>query len=213
MRMIRNSLLIFLLLLFAFFSYSQENDFQTWNSVKLNTKIYKRTDISLKNGVRFKENSTILDKIFLDIKGTHRVKKTDISFSLGYRISKEFNTASSLFQSRYYLDASNKYKYERWRFLLRERLQYQGNNYGYTFLHRQKLRASYNVRKTPFEPFVALESFMDIFYLQKIRYTLGFSHSFLDEIDIDIFYRLQQEVNTNKPESLYIVGVSLGYKL
>lgn len=212
MRKIQNS--SFLLLFFVFSAYSQENDFQSWNSIKITKKIYKRTDLSIKQGFRFRENASLVSKNFTDLKISNRIKKTDLSLSLGYRLSNEFDlNASNEFEHRYYLDVSSKHKYKRYRFLLRERLQYQGNNVSYQPLYRQKLEASYNVRKTPFKPFLAFEYFFDFDKFEKLRYTLGFSYPILKDIDLDIFYRIQDEINANNPEDLYILGISLNYKL
>ena len=79
MKTIRNSFL--LLFICTISAYSQQNDFQNWSSIKITKKIYKRTNFSLKQGVRFRENASLISKNFTDVKVSHRLKKTDFGIS------------------------------------------------------------------------------------------------------------------------------------
>ena len=108
MKTIRNS--IFLIFIFSFSAFSQQNDFQNWTSFKLSQKVYKRTNISVKEGLRFRENSSLLSKTFTDVKLSHRIKKTDLEFSAGYRFSDEYDIDfSSEYKHRYYFDFSSRF--------------------------------------------------------------------------------------------------------
>ena len=161
MKTIRNSLL--LLLICTLSAYSQQNDFQSWSSVKISKKIYKRTNISVKEGIRFRENSSLISKNFTDLKISHRIKKTDFEVSVGYRFSNDFDLdLTSENKHRYYFDFNSKYKYKRFKISFRDRVQYQGNISGFSTLFRQKVDVSYNVRKTPFEPFLQFEFFINM---------------------------------------------------
>ena len=65
-----------------------------------------------------------------------------------------------------------------------------------------------------FEPFFQFESFISVnAEFEKLRYTLGFDCPIVKDLDLVIFYRIQQDLNTNNPEYLYILGTSLNYKL
>jgi len=210
--MIRNSFL--LLFICTFSAYSQQNDFQNWSSIKITKKIYKRTNLSIKEGIRFRENSSLISKNFTDIKISHRIKKTDFEISVGYRFSNDFDLdLSSDNKHRYYSDFTSKYKYKRLKISLRDRVQYQGNTSDYSTLFRQKLDVSYNVRKTPFEPFLQFEFFMNMDEFEKLRYTIGFSQPIFKDLNANLFYRIQQTLNTDNPENLFILGTSLSYKL
>ena len=48
---------------------------------------------------------------------------------------------------------------------------------------------------------------------EKLRYTIGFSQSIFKDLNADLFYRIQQTLNTNNPENMFILGTSLSYKL
>ena len=213
MKTIRNSLL--LLFICSLSAYSQQNDFQSWNSIKIGKKIYKRTNLSVKEGIRFRENSSLISKNFTDVKISHRIKKTDFEVSVGYRFSNDFDLDfSSENKHRYYSDFSSKYKYKRFKISFRDRVQYQGNISGFSTLFRQKVDVSYNVRKTPFEPFLQFEFFMNMNEeFEKLRYTIGFSQPIFKDLNADLFYRIQQTLNTDNPENMFIIGTKLSYKL
>ena len=211
--MIRNSFL--LLLICTLSAYSQQNDFQSWNSIKISKNIYKRTNLSVKEGIRFRENSSLISKNFTDVKISHRIKKTDFEVSVGYRFSNDFDLDfSSANKHRYYSDFISKYKYKRLKISLRDRVQYQGNTLGFSTLFRQKLDISYNVRKTPFEPFLQFEFFINMDEeFEKLRYTIGFSQPIFKDLNADLFYRIQQTLNTDNSENMFILGTKLSYKL
>lgn len=204
-----------LLFIFCFSGFSQQNDFQSWSSIRFSKKIYKRTNIFIKEGIRFRENSSILSKLYTDIKVSHRIKKTDLKLSFGYRISDSYKVDfSNEYVNRFYVDYSKEYKYNRFIFNLRERLQYQGNKESYSPLFRHKLEAAYNIRKTPFEPYLQFEYFLNFSEeFEKLRYTLGFSYPIHKKVNTNLYYRIQKELNKSNPEQIFILGTSLSYKL
>ena len=82
MRIIQNS--IFFLLFFSLTAFSQGNDFQTWYSISLNKKVLKKTNFSIKSGLRPRENSSLFSKQFTDFRIKRKYNK-HFSFSFGYR--------------------------------------------------------------------------------------------------------------------------------
>ena len=211
----RKTLSSFFLFIFSFSGLSQQNDFQSWSSVRLSKKIYKRTSVYLKEGIRFRENSSIISKLYTDIKVSHRIKKTDLKFSMGYRISNTYRfDLTNEFINRFYVDYSSEYNYNRFIFNSRERIQIQGNKESYSPLFRHKLEASYDVRKTPFEPYFQFEYFLNFSEeFEKLRYTLGFSYPIHKKVNTNLYYRIQKELNRSNPEQIFILGTSLSYKL
>ena len=235
MRIIQNSIL---LLLFSTLSVlSQENDFQTWYSVastvdfnivqvpnQLNTKTKRKGSITFKQGYRLRENSSLLSKQFSDFRFKLMLNKR-LSFAMGYRYSTDWNTpleSRTLLlypyvynKHRYYSDIIVKKKLKK-RFLVysRSRYLYQGNSFEYNSVIREKVGISYNIRKTKLEP----ESSVECFYtwnesIDKIRYTLLISYPITKSLDFDLAYRIQKEFNVNNPETLFIFGGKLSYKL
>ena len=228
---------IFLLLFFCFSAQSQENDFQTWHSVsstidftvilvpdQLFTKTKRKGSITFKQGYRFRENSSLLSKQYSDLRFKLTLNKR-VSIALGYRYSanwdKPLESITLLFypyvynKHRYYSDIVIKKKIKK-RLLvyLRSRYLYQGNMFKYTGIIREKVGASYNIRKTKLKP----ESSVEYFYtwnesIDKIRYTFLISYPFTKNLDFDLTYRIQQEFYVNNPETLFIFGGKLSYKL
>ena len=205
---------IFLLLFFPFFSVAQENDFQTWTSVSASKKLIKKTDLIVKQGARFRENSSVKSKLFTDIRIKRKYNK-HFSFAVGYRFSNDWNKRLILSQkNRFYSDFYYKDKLKK-RFLLdlRARWQTQGNFEEYSSLFRQKSIVAYNIRKTKLEPSFAIEYFLNIesILVDKLQYTFGISHPITKDLDAEIAYRIQQEYYVNNPETLYIFEGKLSY--
>ena len=104
MRIIKNS--IFLLLFFSLSAFAQENDFQTWYSVSLKKKIIKKTDLTVKTGLRLRENSSLYAKQFTDVKIKRKYSKR-ISYAVGYRyinrwdITLKISNQNRWFESRF----------------------------------------------------------------------------------------------------------------
>ena len=235
MKTIQNS--IFLSLFFSFIASAQENDFQIWCSSsstvdfnvilipdQLFTKTKRKGSITFKQGYRFRENASLLSKQFSDFRIKLMINKR-ISFSLGYRYSTDWRipleSVSLLLypyvynKNRYYSDLIIKKKLNK-RFLvyLRSRYLYQGNIFDYTSIIREKVGITYNIRKTKLDP----ESSVELFYtwretIDKIRYTVLISYPISKNLDVDLSYRIQQDFYVNNPQTLFIFGGKLSYKL
>ena len=63
MKKVRNSLLLLVLTFSS--ALAQENDFQSWYLVAINKKIIKKTSLSIKSGLRLRENSSLYSRHFL----------------------------------------------------------------------------------------------------------------------------------------------------
>jgi hypothetical protein len=212
MRKILNKFILIFILPISVFS--QENDFQTWTSISASKKIIKKTNLIIKQGVRFRENSSLYSKLFTDLKIKSKYNK-HFSFAIGYRFSNDWNKQLELSQkNRVYSDIYYKAKYKK-RFLFdaRARLQTQGNTEGYSATFRHKTALAYNLPKTKLEPSVALEYFLpfDSILIEKLRYTIGISHPITKDLDVELVYRIQQEFYANNPQTLFIFEGKLAY--
>lgn len=213
MKKIQNSIL--LLLLCSFSALSQENDFQTWTSASINKKLIKKTTLVVKSGLRLRENSTLYSKQFTDVRIKRKYNKY-WSFALGYRNATDWNKSfETSVRNRYYADVYFKEKVKKRLYLsVRARQQWQGNRFAYKGVFRQKLALSYNIRKTKLEPSAAVEYFYTAENnVEKLRYTCSLSHPLNKNLDIELGYRIQQEVNTNNPETLFIFEGKIAYDL
>ncbi|HAP31139.1 MAG TPA: hypothetical protein DCR01_04135 [Flavobacteriales bacterium] len=198
----------FILLLFCpFLLIAQEQDFQQWSKIGVSYDLNKDLSVSLDQGIRFRENASLPDVTFSNLSLKYDLIKK-WSVAIGYRYITDFDLSQNTSTShRIHSDINYRKKKKRW--LMKNRLRYQ---YKKNFTLRDKVSLSYNIRKTPLEPFTAFELFFKDSEFKKWRYTLGASYPFLKEFDIDVYYRLQQSFNTNNPKQLHILGLGMEYK-
>ena len=205
---------ILLLVCFPLLVLSQEKDFQTWMSISATKKIAKKTNVLFKEGIRFRENSTIRSKVFSDLRIKRKYNK-HFSFALGYRFSNVWDNRLNLnYNNRIYSDIYYKKKIKK-RFLLNIRARWltQGNINGYSDVFRNKSSISYNIKKTKLQPEFSLEYFyyFDSMTIEKLRYTFILSFPISKNLDTDISYRIEKDIITNKPEILYIIDGKISY--
>ena len=125
MKMIRSKLLILFLL--PIFCIAQEEDFQSWSTITLKQKVSKKFDFYLRSTVRYRENSSIISKAFIDLKIKYKIKK-NMSFAFGYRDIHSWNYRLSRQNTeRFYTDIVLRKKIDRYVFFVRNRLQRQEN--------------------------------------------------------------------------------------
>ena len=197
-----------LLLFCPFLLIAQEQDFQQWSKIGVSYDLNKDLSVSLDQGFRFRENASLPDVIFSNLSLKYDLIKK-WSVAIGYRYITDFDLSQNTSTShRIYSDINYRKKKKRW--LMKNRLRYQYQEENFTL--RDKVSLSYNIRKTPLEPFTAFELFFKDSEFKKWRYTLGASYPFLKEFDIDVYYRLQQSFNTNNPKQLHILGLGMEYK-
>ena len=208
--MIRSKLLILFLL--PVFCFAQEEDFQSWSTITLKKKVSKKVDFYLRNTVRFRENSSIISKAFIDLKVKYRIKK-NMSFAFGYRNIHSWNYKISRQNTeRYYIDIVLRKKIDRYVLFVRNRLQRQGDLNNYNNVFRQRFKLSYNVKGTKLAPAISSEYFYHFTkQLNKLRHSLVLSYPISKKVDCDLGYRFQHEINIASPINLFILDAKLNY--
>jgi hypothetical protein len=192
-----------------FVLFAQEADFQSWSKAEVQYKLHKKLSSSLSQGYRLRENASLPDKGFTTLSLVYKLDK-NLKVGLGYRLNENFDLDQKVsFQNRFFTDVYLRKKSKRW--LFKNRLRYQNQNQKHTI--RNKLGASYNLRKTSLEPFAAAEVFYSLNLISKLRYTLGASYPISKKLSLDLFYRIQDEINIDKPTDLYILGTALKFKI
>ena len=208
-------ILVSIFIFSSFFLFSQENDFQTWNSLSINKKLSKKSNLIYKFGLRFRENSSILSKQFYEVKYKYSILKR-VAFSTGFRYSdnwdkKRINNRSN----RFFLDVLYKDKlHKRLSFSLRNRLQSQGFYYNYNLIFRQKFSLNYNIRKTKFDPSISTEYFYNLDEgIKKLRSGISFTNKITKNLDFDFGYKIQNEFGLTRPNTFYIFECKISYDL
>ena len=208
-------ILVSIFIFSSFFLFSQENDFQTWNSLSINKKLSKKSDLIYKFGLRFRENSSILSKQFYEIKYKYSILKR-VAFSTGFRYSDNWDKKRIINRSnRFFLDILYKDKLnKRLSFSLRNRLQSQGFYYDYNLLFRQKFSLNYNIRKTKFDPSISTEYFYNLDEgINKLRSGISFTNKITKNLDFDFGYKIQNEFGLTKANTFYILECKISYDL
>ena len=213
MRTIQNSILLFLF--FSFTGFAQENDFQTWHSVSLNKKFIKQTNLTIKTGLRLRENSSLYAKQFTDFKIKRKYNKR-ISYALGYRYINKWDIALNISdQNRFYVDVNYKNKFsKRFSYAVRNRLQSQGDFFSYKMTLRQKFALDYNIKKIKLTPIISTEYFLTLEDgINKLRSTIALGYPLAKKLDFELAFRIQQEFYVNNPQTLFIFEGKLAYNL
>ena len=208
-------ILVSIFIFSSFFLFSQENDFQTWNSLSINKKLSKKSDLIYKFGLRFRENSSILSKQFYEVKYKYSIIKR-VAFSTGFRYSDNWDKKRIINRSnRFFLDVLYKDKLnKRLSFSLRNRLQSQGVYYDYNLLFRQKFSLNYNIRKTKFDPSISTEYFYNLDEgINKLRSGISFTNKITKNLDFDLGYKIQNEFGLTKANTFYILECKISYDL
>ena len=204
-----------MLLLSSLSVLSQENDFQSWSTISVNKKVVKKTTLTVKSGLRLRENSTLYSKQFFDTRVKRKFNKS-ISYALGYRYATNWDKELRISNKhRFYGDINYKNKFiKRLSYSIRNRWQTQGDIHGYKITLRQKFLAAYNIRKTKLTPSITTEYFLNLEDgINKLRSTIAVSHPITRNLNFDLAYRIQQEFYVNNPETLFIFEGKLSYDL
>jgi hypothetical protein len=150
--------------------------------------------------------------------------KINKHFSLGanYRFYQNKNSDNN-FQTQHRLSADAEYKHKVNRFSLAYRLRFQnkdedfftGSSNHNLYNIRNKFSLAYNIKKFKLDPYFNVELYRQIedvntSELSKLRWTIGLDYSLKKRGNIDLFYRIDNELNQSYNKDTYILG--LGYK-
>lgn len=207
---------------------SNSDDLETWTSVKLRYKASKKWAFELQEQLRLKENSSVTDQYFTQLTTRYKLTK-NLSLGAGLRYIKRNDTQGKIqgFENhiRYHFDLGYKHKIER--FSLNHRLRFQNKNeLGVSEEEgdfakknfRFKSSVAYNIRKWKLDPKVSAEIFNKSHEggtngFSKYRLTFGTSYNLKKAGEINLYYRMEKELNTSLPEKVNIIGFNYTYAL
>jgi hypothetical protein len=207
-----------IILLFLFFGtivFSQQKDFQWWNKLTIEKKISPRMRISLTDGLRFHENSTQFSKHFNQVNFSYRFTPK-FSSTFSYRlVQKSDKKIGFSIRNRLQLDLAYNTSFRKFSFEFQERFQTQiadinrsvNWNIPTNYL-RTRITVDYKL-VSKFKPFVSSEIFYLIGYdFTNYRLRAGLNYKLNKKNSFSLFYMLDQEINVNKPISVYVLGTS-----
>ena len=216
-------------LLFLFFFliiinniYTQEQDFQLWIGLEATAPIKNGFNISLENEKRFYENASIYGRNQTDLGLGYDINRT-FAISASYRMNYYYPFTELVYlKSRWVSSFYYKPRYKRWRFNVRLRVSNDSETYvpGWfeqRVLHRERFRALYNFRNSPFRVHASAETYFPISYnpfeLRKIRIITGVQIRAIDNHRFGIDYVYDREFNRNNALTAYIIQFSYRYSL
>lgn len=225
MKNIKKSIFIVIFVGAILSTFAQEtvitSDLEQWTSLSISKKINKHWKLSLDQEFRLKHNASEFNIYFTDLGVDYKINKY---FSLGanYRFYQNKNN-DNVFITQHRWSTDLKYKQDIGRFELGYRLRFQnkdedfytsdtGNN---LYNLRNKFSAEYNIRNCKIDPFFSTELYRTInstndTELSKFRWTLGLEYSIKKFGDIELYYRMDNELNLSYDKTTHIIGV--GYK-
>jgi predicted porin len=197
------------------------NDLEMRNSFAISKKINNRWKVSLEEELRFTEDISRFDIFLSDLGVDYKINK-HFSAGLNYRFYQNKNNDGN-FKTQHRLSAAISYKQKFNRFTFKYRLQFQNKDEDFlssgsennVYNLRNKISVDYNIRKFKLDPYFQAELFRKYEtdmnpYFNKVRWTLGASYPITKKSDIQLFYRIDNELNQSYPKNTYILG--LGYK-
>ena len=222
----------FLICVFQFSSFSQQGewievrDFETWTSVGVRLKLDKTWEFGLSEQLRLKENSSVVDAYFTELELNYTgLKRFEVGGGLRYikENDNQGNIQGYEKHFRFNLDLAYKHKWDR--FTFKHRLRYQNKNElgvskeeGDFINHHFRLKTglSYNIKKWKFDPKFSAEIFRHMEEgkenrFDKWRITVGTSYDLKKFGKIDLFYRMEKQLNETYPKTFNIVGLSYIY--
>jgi len=213
-------------LFFSFLGRSQEGDFASWTSVKVEYEPNDDWTFALSANLRFKENVSVVDEYFPQLKIDRRIVK-GLKLAVGGRYIRENDTKGNIqgYENhfRYQLDA--KYKHDVQRFSLKYRVRYQNKKElessikpGGASVKRLRFRATveYNIGDWKLDPELAFELLGRFnedapYEIDKYYLTLGTQYKIKKAGSIGTFYRIIGTIGQEESLLRHIIGLSYTY--
>ncbi|MEW5845348.1 MAG: DUF2490 domain-containing protein [Bacteroidota bacterium] len=216
-------LIILSISLLAYNAYTQEAR-SLWSGAELQLPFSKAFRVTLSPELRLTDEKRI-DDFILEADAQLRIHKL-LQPTISYRYYRFYDDPGEYFNGqRLGLGVNSSAEFGR--FKLTNRLYYFHrliNRYGYGYSIetrreiREGLKLSYNIPRSKLEPFVQTEIYFDLspdrnHEFSKIRVRTGLGYPFNKRSSIDLFFQVQDKLNTNNPLRTYTIGVFYNYKL
>jgi predicted porin len=186
-----------------------------WTGASLNYRLNKKIDFSLDQQVRITDN-------------LNRVRNTFFEFGARYRFNKHFSVRAqhryiirneARHVNRYTLDGTGKFKLKPAKLDFAYRLRMQHAITTFTKEPETYLRNRFQIRYRALKKvrlFARYESFYQFNDKSRFRHHLfatGVDFKLNKQLDLSVFYRLDQKINTNNPERRNIIAVLVSFEI
>jgi hypothetical protein len=212
---------IFILIISSGKAKGQEKDFGAWFGAEIDHSFSKKLDASLKASYRTFKDINILDEAFVEGELSYNINDY-LSFAGSYRLA-EVSDGNDGNHIRHKLFAIVKGKVPVDRFTFSARVMLQTTIRTYVededdkkvfYTGRLKLKAAYNIKNFPVDPYIGFESFTKMKLNQdnvidKSRFSAGFDYKISKKHSVQLEYILERDAI---PELYFIHIVSVSYK-
>ncbi len=207
--------------------YADNEDFASDLTVGAEKSITKRFDVAAEGDIRFCNNDQNLDRLGIGGDASYEVLKKWLKVSAGYEFIadhwKEDAENSFSYRHRANVSLSVKHKVSSWIFSLKGRYQvtwkderfhaaYKWNPKEY---FRLKGEIGYKIN-SHYQPYVAVEPFWqlnnpDNNVMDDLRYCVGMDYKLDRHNSFDLYFRIDDEMNVEAPEDVYMLCGSYKY--
>ena len=194
-------------------SPAQDNEWNTWGSIKFSKDIGEKFNFSLTPELRFTDQFDI-DEYLVEAGLEYQpVKFLELGAQYRFLIN-ERETKSTEYFHRVAFDAKGKYEIKRFNFQLRTRYtnynEFDSDDDNETYL-RYRLKTEYNLKKSKLTPVVSIELFHQLKdkEINKIRYSLGAEYKINKHHAIGLNYHIQDYLNKDYQKNI----LALEYKI
>ncbi|WP_288020079.1 DUF2490 domain-containing protein [Tenuifilum sp.] len=210
-------------LLFGMNTYSQVSR-TFWTGANANLSLSKKVDVSFSPEIRLIDDMSI-DKLILETDAKIKFHKL-FQLGISYRYYRFHDDPGEYFNA-HRLGINVRTNIGLGRFKLSNRFYYfhrliNRYNYGYSIEtqreFREGIKLSYNIKGSKIEPFIQSEIYFDVSpnetkEFSKIRFRTGIEYPLNKKSSIDLFFQLQDKLNTNNPLRTYTLGVYYNFDI
>lgn len=222
----KNVISSLILLLISTPAFTQLNDVGGIGTFELSKSIGEFTIISAEQEFRFDHHFTSFNRsatsVNADFTILNRVLKAEVAYILLYRKDN-----SNFYEFRHRVNAGlvGQYRIDRFIFKLRTRGQatfldgdIQEVSFNPRYVWRNRLAVEYNIRKSPFKPYITGEIFTPIngkkgFFMDAYRLTVGTKYKVSKQSSLDLMLRFDQEVQVSNPQNILYFNLGWSYEI
>jgi len=200
-----------------YFAQNGNQDFGVWGGLSAGKEVADGLKIDADIQFRTDDNSTNLNKYFIDFGAKYKVNKY-FRTGISWRPRMVNSNSSFVLQNRLYLDLTGKIKLEDFSLYIRSRLQTTSsrNSENPTY-ERIRFKAKYKIDKG-INAFIQDEFFFHLngssnAAYKKNRFGVGVEYGINDLMDINLKYLRITEVNQYYPLRMNVIALGLSYSI
>lgn len=198
---------------------AQEEDFNVWAGLNLETHLNKRFDVAIELSNRWNENASQRDVTLAEV--SLEYGKKWFSSGIGYRFEDK-NDPEKDYVLGHRLFAFAEVETKAGRFSLKLRNKFQAQYFAVNSSEdgripsshdRTRIKIDYNIRKIPLKPYLAYEIFSRVNryennLIDKNRIATGLSYKFNSKNKLDISFYYDHDIAVARPDTDYILSAA-----